>query len=125
MGTLINKTLAKVSMDVARIMIRTRCLALINEAFSVSINGVPFRINVLEESPSLPKLMLGRRLVFDETGSEDSTIVYSSDKDMEGESKSVRRQRLPWISLMRTRLMVVMRRLGLRLLRTTGEKFKS
>lgn len=94
-------TLAKISMDVARIKIRTRCSTLINKVFSITINDVPFRINVVEESSCHPDIKFGRKLVVDNSESEVSS---ESSEDAWMESLiSLCRLRLPQISLITTR----------------------
>lgn len=76
-------TLAKIRMDAARIKIITRCSTFINEAFSVSINDVPFKINVVEEAFCQLEFKLGRKYVVDDTESEVSSDSLEDDVDGE------------------------------------------
>lgn len=69
-------TLAKIRLDVARIKTRTRCSALINKKFSVSIN-------VVEEAPCHPKINLGRKYNEEDTKSEVSSD--SLDDEVKGD----------------------------------------
>lgn len=60
-------------MDIARLMVRTRCASVIEEMYSIQINSNVFRIKIMEEAQGLIRL-LARRIIVSNFGSEEEVV---------------------------------------------------
>lgn len=69
-----DNTLKGEHMDIARILVRTTCASMMNESFSVHINGVILRIKMTEDSHGLLRINLTQAVKkMDETYSDSDS----------------------------------------------------
>jgi hypothetical protein len=77
-----NVTSKKISMDVARILIRTSCQKVIDEFVDVQVNGEIFHLRVLEDSYGLMRVMVAQDKGLNGRNHSQSSSEADDEEDM-------------------------------------------
>ncbi|MCH85843.1 hypothetical protein A2U01_0006695, partial [Trifolium medium] len=93
-GSFINAddvTMKKISMDVARLLIRTSCQRVVDEFFDVKVNGEIFHLRVIEDSYGPMRIMLPNSKG---TNGRDNEKVFSEEEE---EDEAEEEERGRWV----------------------------